>query len=329
MTEIQTINLIEPADGMRTAELQAFQWDGNYEPSPHDRSRPVSINFCWEAGVTGVVYDLKLTRDDAPDRPLIKAFLLDARCSVTNLHAGARYSWQVTAREGDTINAQSPIWSFVTDPTPPRWIHVQGVTNVRDLGGWPLPHNARIRQGLVYRGAEMNDHHQISPEGRRVLEDELGVRTDIDLRGEDEDARAVLDIEKVKWVNFAIYPYASLVRDEYTDMYRDIFRIFADPDAYPIFFHCWGGCDRGGTVAFLLSALLGSSMENLGTDYELSSLSIWDDYSRDFDRFQSLIEALKGYGKEGDDMMRRVECYLLDIGVTEEEIASIRSILIE
>ena len=35
------------------------------------------------------------------------------------------------------------------------------------------------------------------------------------------------------------------------------------------------------------------------------------------------------YGKPGDALQRRIELYLLDCGVTEEEIAAFRSIMLE
>lgn len=35
------------------------------------------------------------------------------------------------------------------------------------------------------------------------------------------------------------------------------------------------------------------------------------------------------YGKPGDALQRRIELYLLDCGVTEEEIATFRSIMLE
>ena len=40
-----------------------------------------------------------------------------------------------------------------------------------------------------------------------------------------------------------------------------------------IFFHCFGGADRTGTVAFLVEALLGVSESDMSKDYELTTYS--------------------------------------------------------
>ncbi|NIY15094.1 MAG: hypothetical protein GWM98_09410, partial [Nitrospinaceae bacterium] len=75
--------------------------------------------------------------------------------------------------------AESAVASFKTDPSPPRWIRVPGITNVRDLGGWPLPGGRRIRQGMVFRSSEMNGHLNLTSRGKHILEEELGIRTDL------------------------------------------------------------------------------------------------------------------------------------------------------
>ena len=224
---------------------------------------------------------------------------------------------------------RSPLWSFVTHDTTPRWIRVPGTTNVRDVGGWPVPGGRRVRQGVIYRGSEMNRHIEIADEGRRVLEDELGIRTDLDLRSSKEDG-VVLDSRKVQWINVPIRPYGDILCDDERDTqgFRDVFGVLATAENYPIYFHCWGGADRGGTVAFLLGALLGQSMESLIRDYELTSLSIWGGRTRQSEEFQSLLAALGQFGHNGDGIGGRVENYLLSTGVTEASIQALRRQLI-
>jgi len=175
----------------------------------------------------------------------------------------------------------------------------------------------------------MNSHVNISDEGRRVLLSELKIRTDLDLRGSSEEVQMVLDQSVVKWINIPVEAYGYIVTDTYVKRYRELFKVFSDPSAYPIIFHCWGGCDRGGTVAFLLHALLGLDSEALFRDYELSSLTIWGKRSRASDLFQSLLSALMPFGDRKDNIGAQVEGYLRSIGVTAEEIASIRTYLTE
>ena len=351
---METIKLLEPAHKSSTEELQAFQWLGETEPASEsseptesagttpqwdalevisgDRSIPRPVRFAWNR-IPNVsespVYDLLISTDSAFEDPRLFRDISEPGRDVVNLHIGTRYFWKVIARDRDSTLAESPVWEFTTNASPPRWLQVPGITNVRDIGGWSLPGNRRIRQGIVYRSSEMHGHVDITDAGRQVLIDELGIRTDVDLRGGREEPRAVLDQSKVEWINIPISPYGNIVEDEFRDRYRQIFSVFADPSAYPILFHCWGGCDRGGTVAFLLNALLGLDMDSLIRDYELSSLTIWGERSHLSDNFQSLLSALLPFGDGKDNIGIQVEGYLGSIGVTTEEIASIRATAIQ
>ncbi|MFZ4395753.1 MAG: tyrosine-protein phosphatase [Kiritimatiellia bacterium] len=117
----------------------------------------------------------------------------------------------------------------------------------------------------------------------------------------------MLDPTRVEWINISIDPYAAITAPVFIDVYRRIFGVFADPSKYPILFHCWGGADRAGTVAFLLSALLGKSRENLVRDYELTSLSIWGERSHGSKDFQALLDALSSFGPGNGDLHASVE----------------------
>ena len=347
---MEAIQLLKPELESSTEEMQAFQWPEKSEASlgaseqtestgaalqwdalkvtSDDRSIPRPVCFAWED--TRVlpekpVYDLLISTDSAFEDPLVLKDIAEPCRSVLNLHIGTRYFWKVIARDRDSVLAASPVWTFTTHPSTPRWIHVPGITNVRDMGGWCLPGNRLVRQSLIYRSSEMNGHVEITDDGRQVLIRELNIHTDLDLRGSGEEPRAVLDQSAVKWINIPISPYGAIVADKCREKYRQIFKVFSDLSAYPILFHCWGGCDRGGTVAFLLHALLGLDRDALIRDYELSSLTIWGERSHLSDEFQSLLSALLPFGDGKDDVGKQVENYLLSIGVTAEEIASVRT----
>jgi hypothetical protein len=75
---------------------------------------------------------------------------------------------------------------------------------------------------------------------------------------------------------------------------------------------------------YLLEAMLGLSDEDLALEYELSSL-----FSGNVNRhnLKEGVAALSEY--EGATAREKAESYLLSIGVTREEMASIRSILLE
>ena len=61
---------------------------------------------------------------------------------------------------------------------------VPGVSNFRDIGGWPTQ-DGHVRTGILYRGSDTN---RIQPEGELRLQ-ELGIKTDFDLRSEQQIQR--------------------------------------------------------------------------------------------------------------------------------------------
>jgi hypothetical protein len=262
---------------------------------------------------------------------------------VVNLCIGTEYYWQVTARDfgGDAVLAGSPVWSFTTDATPPRWMLVPGVTNVRDIGGWILPDNKhRIRQGciyrsgqLVYRSGESDTRRRITWEGSEVLLNDLKIRTDLDLRGvyDRREAGPVFDESVVKWIHVPIIPYGGIMDEGQQAQFRKVFEVFADAKNCPILFHCAAGADRAGTVAFLLHGLLGMSMEDSLRDYEMTTLSQSGVRSRKRADVQAMLAELRSLVSpdERDDLAAQAEAYVRRIGITDEEIATIRRILIE
>jgi len=269
-----------------------------------------------------------ISQDRDFDDPLILKDLSAPRAEVLHLHIATRYYWKVIARRSGRWLAESATWSFTTHAAPPRWIRVPGTTNVRDMGGWPLPNNRIVRQGVLYRGSELNGHIQITDEGKRVLVHELGIRTDLDLRGNTEEADPALDQNRVRWINIPAVSYHGMLEGEGQQDLRQVLQVLAEESNYPILFHCWGGADRTGTVAFLLHALLGVSRANLIHDYELTSLCIWGERSRSYWKFQHMMTTFAPPGEGTDQFAEQVAAYLLSIGVTQETIEAIRTQLI-
>jgi protein tyrosine/serine phosphatase len=168
----------------------------------------------------------------------------------------------------------------------------------------------------------MNSHLSLSAQGKDILLKLLKINTDIDLRGEEEVRKPAL--ENVSYINAPIQPYGNILEEQYQPSYRKIFQVFADPSAYPVIVHCWGGADRTGTVIFLLEALLGVEKKWLILDYELTSLSIWGERKHTSDEFTAFLKCLSLFGKTEQE---QAENYLNSIGITLGEISSIRKIL--
>ena len=341
------IQLCQPQDGATPPPLQRYTWplteacydDETVDAVPYkwadlevlneDHSRPAPIRFTWNpVGDSGTLYQLSVSRSPDLADAIVIDNLTDCQTDVYHLYLGTQYFWRVRAL-GNAV-AESAIHSFTTSAQTPRWIHIKGATNIRDLGGWPLADGTgMVRQGLIYRGSELNNRLPVGDDSLAYIENELAIRTDIDFRGSSEAASPALDETNVDWVNIPIAPYGSIAEESMAAPYRSIFEVLATADRYTIYLHCVGGADRAGTVAMLINGLLGVSIDDLTTDYELTSLAIWGERSGASIDFINLLRALGGFGSlEGDDASEAVSAYLFHIGVSEMEMDVIRRIMI-
>ena len=75
---------------------------------------------------------------------------------------------------------------------------------------------------------------------------------------------------------------------------------------------------------YLLGALLGMSDTDLTKEYELSAFSEIGINREDFSDFVNQLDKL-----EGSTTQEKVEKWLISIGVTSEEISSIKEIFLE
>jgi hypothetical protein len=80
----------------------------------------------------------------------------------------------------------------LSPPSSYPFIIVPGLTNFRDIGGWPIlsppdsstshRRTGHVRRGILYRGGDTN---RITPEGEAKLR-ELNIKTDFDLRSQQQ-----------------------------------------------------------------------------------------------------------------------------------------------
>lgn len=165
-----------------------------------------------------------------------------------------------------------------------RYINVDNVSNVRDLGGWPTSSGHTVKYGLLYRGGELNATHKLNESGKNKLKNELGIKLEIDLRN-DGDAKGQkcpvfgdisfggYDVSYYRDSSAFSY-YDDVVKNENSKkILRNIFSKLGDINSYPSYFHCVAGADRTGTLAALILGSLGVSEEDIIRDYELTSFS--------------------------------------------------------
>ncbi len=127
----------------------------------------------------------------------------------------------------------------------------------------------------------------------------LGIRTEIDLRAEEEYAKSILP-EKyaIRFLQAGIMQGDYVLKDksfyslltpeqieekrhseaafkqEYADALYQAFKLYTQKSNYPILFHCTSGADRTGTFAFLLNGMLGVGIDDLYRDFELTCIAM-------------------------------------------------------
>lgn len=248
------------------------------------------------------------------------------KAEVYNLEVGKEYYYRltVTLTDGQIISAQS---SFRTACTP-RYMLVDGIRNCRDIGGYMLAEGRQIRQGMIYRGTELDgaisNKYVISDEGVDTLINDLGIQLQLDLRaGNTPNAKDSLGLE-VKHNYYSFLSYSESFTDHGKKKIKEIFADLANSENYPIYIHCTYGADRTGTIIYLMGAILGLSEEDLYREWEMSAFFVGGAFEEEMALF---VEELKTY--PGVSMQEKVESFLLSTGVTAEEIDSFRSIMLE
>ena len=249
----------------------------------------------------------------------------DGYVELKNLYTNSKYYYKITV-DGTDFTVSS---SFTTADTP-RFIDVEGAVNLRDFGNWQTASGKRINQGLLYRGSEIDGKivptMKITEDGINTMLNDLGIKTDMDLRHSETAGEHPTPLgDDVSHVYYGMPMYTYMFDKNGGEVVKTIFAELADKSNYPIYIHCTYGKDRTGEICYLLGALLGMSDEDLLRDFELSALAHGE---VDLEGYAFMVNYIKSE-YDGADTCQKVENYLLSIGVTSEQIASIRSIFLD
>ena len=193
-----------------------------------------------------------------------------------------------------------------------------------------------MRQGIAYRGARLD---AITSNGVVSALKTYGIKTDLDLRKNGEGtAGGVSPLgNEVRYFNYSCpYYWGGTDGINNPNNYENLaaaIKVFADADNYPIYYHCSIGRDRTSMVTMLLLGVLGVSITDIFMDYEVSFLTsrtFYDTATPEhmMNIFTATCTNISVYN-EGTTFAQQCEDYLLDIGVTAEEIAAIRANMLE
>lgn len=254
---------------------------------------------------------------------------------VYNLKTGKKYYFQVSVKltDGSSLTENGEFETVAS----PRFMNVEGTNNVRDVGGWTTESGKTVKQGLLYRGSEIdggrNTGHKdfcLTEKGIQTMRQDLKIKTDMDLRSESNKTSeySILgeDVSR-SFYDAAQYQSALDAKKKIAAIFSDL----ANPDAYPVYLHCTHGVDRAGTTVLLLEGLLGVAKEDLVRDYELSAFYYnYRHVNRNFENGGNVLDLLATLERsyEGETLSQKIENFLLSAGVTADEIASIRSIFL-
>lgn len=278
-----------------------------------DDTFPQLNTFSWETDEEESVVEISLNPDFIDSRvEKVKG----NSAQLHNFRANTTYYWRVNGSEPFT---------FVTEDVAPVFYEVDGCSNIRDAGNWKTKYGCRIKQGMLFRGSEMNMHHIITEKGIDVMRNILKIKTDLDLRGEAKRFEYSPIGEDIQFAIIPCAPYKIFMNNK--EVCKKLFDFLADENNYPIYYHCWGGADRTGTLACMLGVVLGMCEKDILLDYEITSLSVWGDRNRVSDLYTSFLEELEGY--EGNSFEEKIMSFIYSCDITEQQLDKIRDILLE
>ncbi len=174
--------------------------------------------------------------------------------------------------------------------TSDRFLALVGAYNFRDLGGYPTIGGRTTAKGRLFRSDTL---HQLTQDDLLVLR-QMNLAGVIDLRTSAEaerTGRGLLAEEPIRFLHASVLqeeggesaggPGLDQLGERYL-WYLDVGRqalvaaltVVADPQSYPLVFHCTAGKDRTGVLAALVLDILGVEPRVIVEDYMLTATRI-------------------------------------------------------
>lgn len=234
----------------------------------------------------------------------VTIFASEAPSPVSAGNAVARGTGTGSATISGLASDRRPYFTLVPDHGAPlviadRALHIAGIANLRDIGGYRTTDGRWVKMGLLYRSDQLD---RVGDTDLAALE-RLGLRLVVDLRTASERTREpdrlpkgsrplILDVaadsegslggdmrkamaaimagKGAELLTAANRDFVALgsARRAYTALLDQL----AAPQATPMLYHCTAGKDRTGWATAVILTLLGVPRETVMTDYLASNI---------------------------------------------------------
>lgn len=168
-----------------------------------------------------------------------------------------------------------------------NWVRLplDSIENCRELGGYNTKHGEQTMWHAFLRSADMS---KLTKDDTEFLK-EYGVKTVIDLRGEDEIQAHKNPLKEESFCAYYNIPFLTknvsditfstetiFMGDFYIELLEQcesvkrIFEVIGQAEEGCIVFHCMAGKDRTGVLAMLLLGLAGVEKKDIISNYEVT-----------------------------------------------------------
>ena len=249
-----------------------------------------------------------------------------------------------------------------------RHIDIQGIHNLRDLGGYRTKDGIPIKWRKIFRAGLLGefDKSEIPKMKALKLQSICDFRTIVEQTNEPDQWHnlATLNrfslpigegrVDKLDWLkvdnlgaekkHYLYHANRSYVKME-VHRYKAFFEILLNEDNYPLLYHCTAGKDRTGFATFLLLSALGVDRKTIIEDYLLTNQYMAEfakghldrlsqNLGIDTDKIKSIFQAKESYLAGALDAIETdyetVDNYLATaLNIGESEIKQLKRILLE
>jgi protein-tyrosine phosphatase len=303
----------------------------DYPTSPGNSDKPNSFTIRWTKDESAGDLTAKLSDATGWSRD----FSIDAGeyyLNITNLLPNTEYTYSVKSSSGKVMTEGK----FKTTGHVHQLFFRSRVRNCRDLGGWKTKDGKTVKYRMVYRGGRLEPGTTTKAGLKDVLAE--GIKAQLDLRGKS-------DVLKECTLGSGYDFCAPVIEEGYTQLLKDdqekcrqcidfIFKCVRENK--PVYYHCSLGRDRTGTISLLLLGILGVPEGDISQEYELTQFAPhgWATSEGEKTKMTRRVDyksaATYIWGKaNGGSFADGVENYLIEIGISKEDIETFRSNMLQ